>query len=119
MLTTLMFGAFASLASLHAIADEPSYVSWIRVSDLMKTCKGEKVWEQAYCVGYVVGVADVANNDQTSLKVCVPKAVTQAQMKAVIVKYLEHHPEESQYAAFSSVRAALRDAFPCQPRLTM
>ena len=64
-------------------------------------------------MGYVVGVADVANNDSSQLKICIPKSITQAQMKAVVVKYLTRHPDESDYAAFSSVRTALRESFPC------
>src|SRR5215510_5790658 len=100
---------FVGLAS----AGEPLYLAWIRVVDLAKKCNGDKPWEQAYCVGYVVGVADVANNDPSALRICVPKATTQAQMRSVVVRYLAQHHEGSEYAAFVSVRAALREAFPC------
>lgn len=111
--------AFASAPLAEAAADAPLYTAWIRVADLIKKCEGDKAWEQAYCVGYVTGVADVANNDRTPLKVCIPTAITQTQMKTVVMKYLTQHGEESDYAAFSSVRAALREAFPCQPRRMM
>jgi hypothetical protein len=106
------------LVAAGATADEPAYLAWIKDTDLLTKCNGDKVWEQAYCVGYVVGVADVTNNDRSGA-ICVPKAITQAQMKAVVVKYLARHEDGSDYAAFSSVRAALRDAFPCHPRRTM
>ena len=101
------------------MADEPNYLAWIRVSDLITKCNGEKAWEQAYCMGYVTGVADVANNDESPLKVCIPTAVTQAQMTAIVMKYLIRHAEDPAYAAFSSVRAALRSSFPCRPVKTM
>jgi Ssp1 endopeptidase immunity protein Rap1a len=95
-----------------ARAEEPLSLAWIRVVDLAKKCNGHKVWEQAYCIGYVVGVADVANNDPSGLRICVPKTITQGQMKLVVVEYIARHNDESEYAAFTSVRAALRDAFP-------
>lgn len=111
--------ALASTPLAEAADDAPLYSAWIRVADLIKKCDGDKAWEQAYCVGYVTGVADVANNDRTPLKVCIPTAITQTQMKTVVMKYLTQHGEEADYAAFSSVRAALREAFPCQPRRMM
>jgi len=106
------------LVAAGATADEPTYLAWIKDTDLVNKCNGEKAWEQAYCVGYIVGIADVTNNDRHGV-VCVPKAITQAQMKEVVVKYLSRQEYGSDYAAFSSVRAALRDAFPCRPRRTM
>jgi Rap1a immunity proteins len=111
--------AFASAPFAEGADEAPLYKAWIRVADLIKKCDGDKAWEQAYCVGYVTGVADVANNDRTPLKVCIPTAITQTQMKTVVMKYLTQHGDESEYAAFSSVRAALREAFPCQPRRMM
>jgi Ssp1 endopeptidase immunity protein Rap1a len=96
-----------------AASEEPMYLAWIRVNDLVKKCSADKTWETAYCIGYVVGVADVANNDPTPLKICIPKSVTQAQMKSIVVQYFTQHPSESDYAAFSSVRIALRERFPC------
>jgi hypothetical protein len=106
------------LVSAGATADEPTYLAWIKDADLVNKCNGDRAWQQAYCVGYIVGVADVINNDRSGA-ICVPKAITQAQMKAVVVKYLARHEYDSDYAAFSSVRAALQDAFPCRPRRTM
>ena len=98
---------------------EPSYLAWIRVSDLASKCNAAKAWEAAYCVGYVVGVADVANNDPSQLRICIPPAITQAQIRSVVVQYLAQHPEEGDYAAFSSVRIALRQSFPCGARQQM
>jgi hypothetical protein len=71
--------ALASAPLAEGADDAPLYTAWIRVADLIKKCDGDKAWEQAYCVGYVTGVADVANNDRTPLKVCIPTAtVTQS-----------------------------------------
>jgi hypothetical protein len=111
--------ALASEPLTEGTEDAPRYTAWIRVADLIKKCDGDKAWEQAYCIGYVTGVAEVANNDRTPLKVCIPTAITQTQMKTVVMQYLTQRGEEAEYAAFSSVRAALREAFPCRPRRMM
>ena len=111
--------ALASEPLTERADDAPRYTAWIRVADLIKKCDGDKAWEQAYCIGYVTGVADVANNDRTPLRVCIPTAITQTQMKTVVMQYLTQRGEESEYAAFSGVRAALREAFPCPPRRMM
>jgi hypothetical protein len=103
----------AALSSGALASEETDYVAWLRVDDLVRKCSAPKAWEIAYCIGYVVGVADVANNDPTDLKICIPRSVTQAQLKAVIAQYFAQHPEDSNYAAFSSVRIALRARFPC------
>ncbi len=99
----------ASVAS-----DRPVYSAWIKVSDLVNKCNGEKAWEQAYCIDYVIGIADVANNERARPIVCIPVSVTQAQLKSIVMKYLALHTEDAGFAAFASVRAALREGFPCE-----
>jgi len=110
---------FIALAPEVTAPSERTYLAWIRVGDLARKCNGEKAWEAAYCAGYVVGVADVANNDSSQLRICIPPAITQAQIRSVVVQYLAQHPEEGDYAAFSSVRIALRQSFPCGARQQM
>jgi hypothetical protein len=109
--------ALAIVATSPAIAEgsegDTVYLAWLRAGDLAKKCSGQRAWEAAYCVGYVVGVADVINNGSPETRICIPKTVTQAQMTKVVVNYFARHPGESDYAAFSSVRIALRDRFPC------
>lgn len=89
------------------------------------------------CFGYVMGIVDamLANADDPVIKsllasvlnpsghtgfgylhsfhACGPASATVGQLRAVVVKYLEAHPENWHLGASTLVAAALREAFPC------
>ena len=84
---------------------------------LLDECKDEGS-SQMFCMGFVAGVADLAQGLQytkilTNQVICIEPAVTQGQLRLVVIKYLDAHPAELHYPANSLVFSALREAFPC------
>ena len=74
-------------------------------------------YDAASCRAYIVSVSDSHNTyvdwGDMSPMFCKPAKVTQGQLAAVVIKYLEANPEELHYAAAGIVLNALAQAFPC------
>lgn len=77
--------------------------------------------DQAYCLGYVAGVADLratqlSSSGQAAVepKMCFPPNVTKRQTKDIVVDYLRRNPKIRHETAVSLVELALAEAWPCQ-----
>lgn len=67
------------------------------------------------CNGYITGVVDASRGiawDGT--RFCEPDIYSDSQLKKIVIKYLNDHPEKLHKAAGSLVQAALYEAFPCE-----
>jgi hypothetical protein len=69
----------------------------------------EQGMDYSVASGYVLGVSDSLNG----VAFCVPSQATKGQMVAIVIKYLNDHPDRWQYTAHSLVKDALLEAFPC------
>lgn len=76
-----------------------------------------------YCVGYVEGVSDMIDMEQTRVNVdgstnkayiCTSPDVTAGQMLRVVQKFIKDHPETQHYAAPALINNAFVKAFPCK-----
>jgi hypothetical protein len=67
--------------------------------------------QNIFCMGYVMGVSDSLDSQRL---MCIPQEDTAAQEMSVIVDFLRNHPEERQDTAYSVVKLALMEAFPCK-----
>jgi hypothetical protein len=67
--------------------------------------------QNIFCMGYVMGVSDSLDSQKL---MCVPQEDSAAQEMSVIVNFLRDHPEERQDTAYSVVKLALMEAFPCK-----
>ena len=45
---------------------------------------------------------------------CIPDALTVGEVRNIVVRYMEEHPEELHYASIALVNNALEEAFPCK-----
>jgi hypothetical protein len=83
---------------------------------LRNWCFSEDVGDQAACLGYVIGVADVLNSDKggrpTQYKACIP-AIEATRAVDVTKKYLDLHRQAGHVTASDLVAMALSEAFPC------
>lgn len=72
--------------------------------------------DPTYCMGYIAGVVDAIRGvplpDDMPTH-CLPPNVTLGQLRQVVVKYLEDHPEKLHYSGDAIILAALAEAFPC------
>ena len=84
---------------------------------LMSLCSAHDVGQ---CDGYLAGFADaIAMQHESSAKgkpiACVPVAVTTAQMREVVVKYLRNNPQSREERGADLTARAFAAAFPCHP----
>src|SRR5690348_3802091 len=90
-------------------------------NDLLGVCSDDHHFNQAYCKGYAVGVADAlmaANamkaNGYEVPSACIPNNVKSEQVRDVLVQYLNAHPEKRHEPAAGHALLALQAAFPCK-----
>jgi Rap1a immunity proteins len=109
-LRTYLAVAFAivSMGKAHAVfLDGDTLRGW---------CTSEDAGDQAACLGYVVGVADVLisadGGEPAQSEACIP-AVETTQVVDVAKRYLESHRQAGDTAASDQVARALSEAFPC------
>lgn len=65
--------------------------------------------DSAYCMGYVNGVADSLDSHQLISR---PEGVTTGQTVAVVIKYMQDHPESLHLPSIVLVTNALTKAWP-------
>ena len=79
-------------------------------------CLSEDAGNQAACLGYVIGVADVLSSEHRDepreYRACIPE-MDATQIVSTVKKYLESHPRADNITASDLVVVALSEAFPC------
>ena len=92
-------------------------------NNLFGVCSDDHHFNQAYCKGYAVGVADalMAVNAMKANGFAIPSACTPQgehvkpeQVRDIVVQYLTAHPEIRHKAAGGHALVALQAAFPCK-----
>jgi hypothetical protein len=67
------------------------------------------------CLGYIMGIVDALDGNQIGgQKACFSASMTGGQIRDVVVKFLQSHPEIRHYQASGVVTEALAQAFPCR-----
>ena len=113
----LILAAMTWLVAGHAT---PAWSFWQKGNDLVEDCTSDNDSNVLTCLGYVMGVADMIDANSTLdisgfSPICIPsETVTVGQLRRVVVKYLNSHPEKTHDPAVVLVVVALREAFPCQ-----
>jgi len=82
---------------------------------LLELCESINVHGTGYCLGYIVGVTDASKGKTfDGVFYCIPKEVTAGQLKKVVTKHLNKHPEGLNLTAHGLVQEAFDYAFPCE-----
>ena len=89
------------------VSARSDYQAFENGNALYKHCEAR----DSFCADYLEGVADTLISVDIG---CVPAGVTAGQMRDVITKYLNNHPETRRYVAASLVYLALDEAFGCK-----
>lgn len=90
--------------------------SYANGQQLHQFCQEERAAsvEHGACYFYSTAVADVlATTVVNNFRACIPKAVKSEQVRDVVIKFLDDHPELRHYAASGLVAEAISKAFPC------
>jgi len=102
-------------------ANNKAHGSFLSGTDLLYVCTEDfKGWEDRLCALYVEGASDGIGVSahyfsDGSLPFCAPDRFTGTQLRKVVLKYLDEHPEELHLAATGLIMTALIEAFPCEP----
>ena len=92
--------------------------AWLTGGQLLEDCESENYFEKGSCTGYIEGVDDsavtLAHWEGLAEPICIPGGVTSGQLRLVVMKHLNKHPEELHMTASSLVLKALFEAFPCE-----
>ncbi len=66
-----------------------------------------------FCMGYIRGVAEQAGLIK-SAKACVPRGVSDEDMKKAVSRFLQQHPKYMQEKSTTVISAAVQAAFHCR-----
>lgn len=75
-----------------------------------------KALEAAECLGFVVGVSDTFNCEQSDHGFTwdSERGVSQPRLVATVIQWLQTHPDSLTFEAHRVVGAALQNAYPCK-----
>ena len=112
----------ALLWPVSVFSESISVGSFESGNSLLEVCSDDHHFNQAYCKGYAVGVADAISvvtaqiaNIGSIAPTCLPKEhLAPEQVRDVVVQYLTAHPETRHHAAAGEAWHALTAAFPCK-----
>lgn len=95
------------LASTSAVRAQ-NLTQYLSGNDLYDSCSQKSV----HSTGYVEGVVDADLGRPWGY--CVPVGVRADQLRDVVCRYLEAHPEARQQMAPNLIRSAFAEAWPCK-----
>ena len=99
-----------------AKAEAPLGVAFLSGNELYNECTGSDGVALSFCVGYIIGVADVLfQNEINKYTACAPPppSLTQGQVRDVVIAWLRNNPTSRNFGAAGVVAHALSEAFPC------
>ena len=89
---------------------------WTTANDLHAWCASETKVDNAVCHVYIRAISEVVANDRVyTYRACIPKGVSAIQTKDIVKNWLQAHPEQRHYAAYTTVARIVAEAFPCPP----
>ena len=94
----------------------PAGASFIDGNKLLARCQNKTdTYDQAYCLGYIIGVADVLEGKGTvqGFRACFPDNIVQGQAFDTVIAWLKANPSVRHFSANELVAVALSKAFPC------
>lgn len=87
--------------------------SWATGNDVKEACHSDSYHDRGYCLGFAIAIAAVVTRPFGPWKACYPTGVTAGQLRDVMVKFLDDHPELLHVNATSLPARAYTEAFPC------
>jgi len=92
---------------------------------LLKFCTADKNGPQGVCSGYIIGVVDSQQTDNTidgkdeyvnkhlGYRWCLHKKITQGEVMDPVIAWLKVNPKKRHFTATSLVSKVLQESFPC------
>ena len=82
--------------------------------DLHLKCKAAGTAQQVFCFGYIIGIADVMeDNPLDGRSACIPRDASIQQVTDVVITFLEQNPDIREFTGESLAVQALSEKYPC------
>ena len=106
------------IVGLPVVLASPSWASgYYSGNQLLNFCAAQDATFDAVWLAYIVGATDGLLVMQDGLKgggkLCIPAGVKVEQLKDIVVRHLQAHPETRHYAAAGEVLLSLMESFGC------
>lgn len=99
-------------AMVTVVASSPALANnFLNGNDLYALCEDHTAASDGMASGYIGAAAD--STADYDVRVCFPTRMTMSQARDVVCKYLDDHPEDRHFTAFSLSMRALTQAWPC------
>lgn len=116
MHSRLIKAGVSVMALWTSVAQAEQAPATLSGASLIEACDAQDASQNAYCVGYIGGVADVVLNSgrRSPVTACIPQSASKDQIFNTTVEYLHDHPREVRsYSGAVLVLEAIRKAFRC------
>ena len=82
--------------------------------DLYKKCRDTGTASQVFCLGFIIGIADVMeDNPLDGRSACIPREASIQQVADVVIRFLEANPDIREFTGESLAVQALSERYPC------
>ena len=101
--------------ALLAAAGSSAHAEYFETGrDLYQKCKTPGTAAQVFCFGFVIGIADVMeDNPLDGRSACIPRDATIQQVTDVVIAFLENNPDIRDFTGESLAVQALSERYPC------
>ncbi len=108
-------GRIAGLVACCLALAAPARAEYFETGrDLYQKCKAAGTASQVFCFGFIIGIADVMeDNSLDGRSACIPKDATIQQVAEVVIRFLEDNPDIRDFTGESLTVQALSERYPC------
>ena len=110
-----------TMAAFQILAIQPANASIVDGNFLYRYCETDRsdaayYQRNAYCIGYIIGAIDqmALSQEINGLPQCVPSNADSAQLRDVVVSYIQRNPRDRHVSAAALVSLAMLEAYGCQ-----
>jgi hypothetical protein len=103
------------IAAVLAGAPLPTRAEYFETGrDLYQKCKAAGTAQQVFCFGYIIGIADVMeDNPLDGRSACIPRNASIQQVTGTVIEFLDRNRDIHDFTGESLVVQALSDKYPC------
>ena len=105
------------IATALLMSGAAAHADYVSGNSLFQNCTSRDATKQIDCLNQIFGAASGIRivSDVWELSVlCVPDGVEASQMRDIVVRWLQRHPEKRHYTIGAVTLSALREAWPCK-----
>ena len=117
----MLFSVIIKLVILVYLTSVGSFLSagstkyFYNGTKLYNLCRAKNAIDEALCEGYILGVHDAMYSGHLSehFSVCLPEGVEPAQLRLLLIRFIENNPDIMNFAAEGLVAKTLETSYSC------